>query len=99
MVVRMAHWKCRPEFWGQEGPLFVSGSIAVMKRHKGFRHAMLLGVFNDSHRIALTVWDSEADYRAFIESPDLARIGETFSHMYGAGTSPKPHEYEVLAEG
>ncbi len=99
MLVRMSHWECRPEYWGEEVRLFRSGSIAVMRKHEGFVRAMLLAVPGTTHRIAFTAWETEEHYRAFVASPDLKTIRETFAHMDVEGTAPSPIEYVVLESG
>lgn len=100
MYVRMAHWSCSPENWGQDAELFETGAVPIMRTHDGFVRAMLLGKANAEQRIALTIWKSPDAYQDFVESPDLEKITVMFSHMYVEGKRPGPvHEYEVRAQG
>ncbi len=98
--VRMAHWSCSPEYWGQDVDLFENGAVPIMRGHAGFVRAMLLGETNAERRIALTVWTSPGAYQSFVDSPDLEKITTMFSHMYVEGKHPGPvHVYEVRAQG
>lgn len=99
MLVRMAHWKCRPECWGEDQALFASGAVPIMQGHEGFVRAMLLGRPDGVERIAFTVWQDGAAYERFCKSPDLARITAMFAHMYVAGEPPQPDEFVVRAQG
>ena len=99
MIVRLAHWKCRPSCWGEDQTLFREGAVPIMERHEGFLEAMLLAKEGSTARIALTVWSGEEAYRKFAEGPDLKRITAMFAHMYCDGALPEPAEYEVRAHG
>lgn len=99
MLVRMAHWKCRPDCWGEDHALFEGGAVPIMQGHAGFVRAMLLGRPDAVERIAFTVWQDRAAYERFCASPDLARITEMFAHMYVEGEHPKPDEFIVRAQG
>lgn len=99
MFVRMAHWKCKPDCWGEDQALFESGAVPIMQGHAGFVRAMLLGRPDGVERIAFTVWQDRAAYDRFCASPDLARITEMFAHMYVEGEHPKPDEFTVRAQG
>ncbi len=99
MYVRMAHWKCKAEYWGEDSKLFEAGAVPMMREHAGFVRAMLLGAPSGPQRIAFTVWADRASYDDFVASPDLGRIIDMFSHMYLSDGSPDPVEYEVRAQG
>ena len=97
--VRMAYWKCRAEHWGEDSRLFEGAAVPIMRGHSGFVRAMLLGTPADPQRIAFTVWASRVSYGRFVDSPDLGRITDMFSHMYLPGGNPDPVEYEIRTEG
>lgn len=99
MYVRMAHWNCRKECWGEDAALFESGAVPIMQGHAGFVRAMLLATPDDVQRIAFTVWQSKDAYQAFISSPDLEKITAMFAHMYVDGDRPQPEEFTVRAQG
>ena len=99
MFVRMSHWNCRAECWGEDRSLFESGAVPIMQRQPGFVRAMLLGRPGTVHRIAFTVWKSESAYRDFVASADLQVITDMFAHMYIEGAVPEPVEYEIRAHG
>ena len=100
MYVRMAYWFCSPENWGQDADLFENGAVPIMQAHRGFVQAMLLGEADAEQRIAVTIWQSPQAYQSFVDSPDLEKITEMFSHMYVDGKRPGPiREYEVRAQG
>lgn len=99
MLVRMARWKCRPEFWGEDIELFEGGAVPIMRGHDGFVRAMLLGVPGQPDRIAYTVWRDRHAYEAFCASPDLAEITDMFARMYVDDLPPVAEDYEVRAEG
>ena len=100
MYVRMAHWSCDREYWEADTDLFENGAVPIMRRHRGFLQAMLLGEENGTGRIALTVWESAETYQEFAASPDLERITAMFAHMYVDGRRPGPIcEYAVRAQG
>lgn len=99
MIVRMAHWNCRQDCWGEDCELFDVGAVPIMQRHDGFIRAMLLGPPGETARIAFTVWSDPAAYRQFTESPDLAKITGMFAHMYVDGAPPRAQEFVVRAQG
>ena len=98
MIVRMSYWQCLEKFWGQDQRLFVNGAVPIMKKHRGFIRAMLLGKPGSGQRIAFTVWKDEETYKSFANHPDLKKIVDMFSHMYVRGEEPKPSQYEVRAK-
>ena len=97
MHVRMAHWNCRPEFWGEDRKLFSEGAVPIMQRHEGFRQAMLLAPEGSDQRIAFTVWSDKQAYLQFADSQDLQRITAMFAHMYCDGKRPSPMDFDVRA--
>ena len=100
MYARVSHWSCDPEHWGADVDLFENGAVPIMRGHRGFVRAMLLGEENAEGRIAFTVWEDPRAYREFVESPDLERITAMFAHMYVDGKRPGPVcEYVVRAHG
>lgn len=99
MLVRMAQWKCSPDYWGADRELFEGAAVPIMQGHDGFVQAMLLAVPETPERIAFTVWRDAEAYERFCQSPDLARITGLFAHMYVDGAPPVPADYEVRAAG
>ena len=100
MYVRIAHWSCDPDHWNADADLFENGAVPIMRRHRGFVQAMLLGEENGARRIAFTVWESAEAYHEFVAGPDLERITAMFAHMYVDGKHPGPVcEYVVRAQG
>lgn len=100
MYARMSYWSCKPESWGDDAKLFEAAAVPIMRRHKGFVRAMLLGEEGGTGRIAFTVWTDSEAYNAFVRSPDLEKITVLFEHMYVDGKRPAPvKEYEVRAHG
>ena len=99
MFIRMAHWNCKRECWDEARTLFETGAVPIMCGHAGFIGARLLGEPGDTARIAFTMWQDEARYRRFVNSPDLQKITEMFAHMYVNGEPPRARDYVVLASG
>ena len=100
VYVRMSHWSCKRENWGEDAELFKNGAVPMMQSHPGFVQAMLLGEDNAEQRIALTIWEDPESYRRFIQNPDLETITSMFAHMYVGGKLPGPvREYVVRAQG
>ena len=97
MHVRMAHWDCHPDYWGDDRKLFCAGAVPIMRRHEGFVEAMLLATEGSTRRVALTIWVDKETYQQFASSPDLEKITAMFEHMYCDGIRPSPTDFDVRA--
>ena len=99
MIVRMAHWNCKPECHGEAVERFQNGALPILRRQTGFLRAQLLEDPDRIGRTAYTCWESVKNYRAFTDSKGLREITEMFAHMYLDAIPPKALEYHVLCDG
>ena len=98
MIIRMAKWHCRTELSADAETLFSEGAIPILSRQAGFIRAQLLGVKDETLRIALTVWGNEKYYQDFVSSEDMQIITEMFQPMYVDGALPIGTQYHVLRD-
>ena len=98
MIIRMARWHCQAALAQEAEDLFSSGAIPLLLRQPGFIYCQLLGIDNETKRIALTAWVDESSYANFVASDDMQSITEMFRPMYVEGELPVGTQYRVLRE-
>ncbi len=98
MIIRMAQWRCQAALAQEAENLFSDGAIPILSRQPGFIHCQLLGIDNETKRIALTAWEDEHSYANFVASDDMQTITEMFRPMYVDGELPVGTQYRVLKE-
>ena len=98
MIIRMARVHWRAELAAEAETLFSEGAIPILSRQVGFIRAQLLGVENETLRIALTSWENEICYEKFVSSEDMQTITEMFQPMYVDGALPIGVHSHVLRD-
>ena len=96
MYVRTSHWRCKPEFAEESARLFRELVFRTMESEPDCLAMQLMG--EGEARIAVTVFSSEARYRAWkARTADIEGITDAFAHMYVDDEPPRPFDYPILA--
>ena len=98
MIIRMAEWHCHAELAEDAETLFSTGAVPILLRQPGFIYCQLLGIDNETIRIALTAWENDSSYANFVASDDMGTITDMFRPMYVNGKLPVGTQYRVLRE-
>ena len=94
----MAKWHCQKQLTDEAENLFSSSAIPLLIRQPGFIRAQLLGIDKETTRIALTTWENEHFYNAFVSSEDMRTITDMFRPMYVDDDLPVGTQYRILRD-
>ena len=77
--------------------LWAEQVIPTMKKHKGFRHAYILGDDKTGRMITLSLWDTEADANAWGQCEPQKKLSGQLKDK--VKDPMEPELYEIKLEG